>query len=86
MHIALDIYLLLCIYISCIVFLVDPFSVAAVDGTTVEFTCTAKDALTIVYFVNRTAASALQDFKEDVEEQLEGTVRRRNLTITVLSQ
>ena len=86
MHIALDIYLLLCIHISRIVFLVDPVSVAAVDGTTVEFTCTARDALTIVYFVNGTAASVLEDFKEDMEEQLEGTVKRRNLTIAVLSQ
>ena len=86
MHIAFDIYLLLCIHISCIVFLVDPVSVAAVDGTTVEFTCTARDALAILYFVNKTAATFLQDFKEAVEEQLEGTVKRRNLTVSVISQ
>ena len=80
MHTTLD------IYIFRIVFLVNPVSVAAVDGTTVEFTCTARDVQAILYFVNGTAASVLQDFKEDMEEQLEGTVRRRNLTITVLPQ
>ena len=80
------IQLLIFICPAYIVFLVDPVSVAAVDGTTVEFTCTARDALVIVYFVNKTAASVFQDFKEDMEEQLEGTVRRRNLTITVSPQ
>ena len=40
-----------------IVFIVDPVSVAAVDGTTVEFTCTAENVEEISYRVNGTSAS-----------------------------
>ena len=34
-----------------LVFLVDPVSVAAVDGTTAEFTCTANGTDTVTYRV-----------------------------------
>ena len=39
------------------VFLVHPTSIVAVDGSTVEFTCTANDTDAIVYRVNGTEAS-----------------------------
>ena len=84
--IALDSYLLLCIHISCIVFLVDPVSVAAVDGTTVEFTCTANGATNLGYFVNDTSATfgtlSSKGFTEQDIELLDNInmVLRRNLT------
>ena len=74
----------------CSVFLVNPVSVAAVDGTTVEFTCTAENADEINYRVNETSATfkriQKKGFKQhpDVEE-LGNMVLRRNLTVTVSS-
>ena len=48
---------------SFIVFLVHPVSTAAIDGTTVEFTCTAENAtLSLAYVVNDTAAAEHSDY------------------------
>ena len=85
------IYKPLCVYmyISCIVFLVNPVSIAAVDGTTVEFTCTANNTDTIVYRVNGTSATKQSVFSkgfiELVNELVGSLTIRRNLTATVSS-
>ena len=86
MQVSLDIYLLLCMHIACIVFLVNPVSVAAIDGTTVEFTCTASGATNLGYFVNDTSATfgtiTTKGFTEQDIEPLDNInmVLRRNLT------
>ena len=79
----------LSIYVT--VFLVDPVSIAAVNGTKVEFSCTAVgDVEEISYRVNGSVASsqAIQD-KGFVQLQTEilnnGTLQRRNLTVIVSS-
>ena len=70
-------------------FLVHPTSIAAVDGSTVEFTCTASDAEDMVYRVNNTAASSesvtAKGFNQLGTEVLDTLVVRRNLTVTVSS-
>ena len=71
-------------------FLVHPTSIAAVDGSTVEFTCTASDANTgIVYIVNGTSASlgsvTSKGFNQLGAEKLDTLVTRRNLSVTVSS-
>ena len=71
-------------------FLVDLVSVSAIDGTTVKFSCTAENAKVISYRVNGSSA-AFKDIEEKgfiqlAGEPLGGTVRRRNLTVTVSSQ
>ena len=72
------------------VFLVDPVSIAAIDGTTVEFTCTANNATLVVYYVNETIASNKNirsiGFDQNFEKELNETQRQRNLTVTVSSQ
>ena len=40
-------------------FLVHPTSIAAVDGSTVEFTCTPNNTDTILYIVDQTSASSM---------------------------
>ena len=75
--------------ISYIVFLVDPVSITAVDGTTVEFTCTANNTDTIIYRVNDTSAASQSVFSKGFTllsaEELGNMVLRRNLTVTVSS-
>ncbi len=70
-------------------FLVHPTSIAAVDGSTVEFTCTANNTDTIVYRVNNTVASNTdimnKGFSELNAEELDTLVTRRNLSVTVSS-
>ena len=74
---------------SIIVFLVHPTSVAAVDGSTVEFTCTANNTDTIVYRVNGTSATlgsvTSKGFNQLDPEELDTLVIRRNLSVTVSS-
>ena len=75
-------------YISCIVFLVDPVSVAAVDGTTVKFTCTANNTDTITYRVNDTSAtkqSVVSKGFTELGSEVGSLTTRRNLTVTVSS-
>ena len=72
------------------VFVVDPFSVAAVDSTTVEFSCIAQNAENISYFVNDSSASLEEvigkGFSSLTEEIIsDGTMLRRNLTAHVSS-
>ena len=72
-------------FIYCLLaFLVDPVSVAAIDGTTVEFTCTANNATNLIFIVNGTPADfasiASIGFTEQAVKQLGGMVLRRSLT------
>ena len=70
-------------------FLVHPTSVAAVDGSAVEFTCTANNTDSIYYTVNDTVASSGfiidKGFNQHFSEDLETLVTRRNLSVTVSS-
>ena len=73
-------------------FLVHPASIAAIDGSTVEFTCTANNTDAIVYRVNGSSASLGSDtrlskgFTEIGAESLDTLVtRRNNLSVTVSS-
>ena len=72
-------------------FLVDPVSVSAVDGATVEFSCISlRDVEEISYRVNGSSASsqAIQDngFVQHQTEILNnGTLQERNLTVIVSS-
>ena len=72
-----------------LVFLVNPVSVAAVDGTTVEFTCTANNTDTVTYRVNDTSAviqSVIsKGFIQLGSEEVDSLTTRRNLTATVSS-
>ena len=72
-----------------LVFLVDPVSIAAVDGTTVEFTCTANNTDTITYRVNDTSATnqivISKGFTQLHPEEVGNLITRRNLTVTVSS-
>ncbi len=71
------------------VFLVHPTSFAAVDGSTVEFTCTANNTNVITYRINDTTASYLhiinKGFKQLDAEELDTLLTRRNLSVTVSS-
>ncbi len=72
-----------------LVFLVHPESIAAVDGSTVQFTCTSNNTEDIIYRVNGTSAAS-EDIKNKGFEQLGhgdegmGTIRR-NLSVSVSS-
>ena len=72
-----------------LVFLVDPVSVAAVDGTTVEFTCTANNTDTIIYRVNDSSATfqsvISKGFTQLGTEEVDSLTTRINLTVTVSS-
>ena len=71
------------------VFLVHPTYIAAVDGSTVEFTCTANNTDTIVYRVNDTSATLgvvfNKGFNQLDTEEMDTLVVRRNLSVTVSS-
>ena len=71
------------------VFLVHPTSIASVDGSTVEFTCTANNTEAIDYRVNDTSASlesvTSKGFNELDAEDIDTLVIRRNLSVTVSS-
>ena len=75
--------------LSVSVFLVHPASIAAVDGSTVEFTCTASNTDSIYYRVNDTVASSGyiidKGFNQFDAEEFETLVTRRNLSVTVSS-
>ena len=64
-----------------------PTSIAAVDGSTVEFTCTAKNTDSILYRVNTTSAQLVtsKGFTEIGAESIDTLVTRRNLSVTVSS-
>ena len=70
-------------------FLVHPVSTAAVDGTTVEFTCTASNTDSILYRVNDTSATlgsvSSKGFEQLDAEELSSIGIRRNLSVTVSS-
>ena len=69
-------------------FLVHPTSVAAVDGSTVEFTCTANNSDSILYFVDQISALSMSVHKGFIQldvEELDTQVFRRNLSVTVSS-
>ena len=90
-HLVFLIFLLLCIHSSCIVFRVNPVSIAAVDGTTVEFTCTANNSVGLSFRVNGSAVSqtvinrGFQQQPVAYAEELGNMVLRRNLIVTVSS-
>ena len=73
------------------VFLVHPTSIAVVDGSTVEFTCTSNNTDTIVYRVNDTTAQLgsvySKGFRQLDGEELDSDTLliRRNLSVTVSS-
>ena len=72
------------------VFLVHPVSTAAIDGTTVQFTCTAENAnLELSYIVDNMQASlqAIIDrgFTQSLTDPLGGNIQRRNLTVIASS-
>ena len=77
------------LFLSVSVFLVHPTSIAAVDGSTVEFTCTANITDTIYYRVNDTVASLgfiiNKGFTELDTENIGTLEFRRNLSVTVSS-
>ena len=70
-------------------FLVHPSSIAAVDGSTVEFTCTANNSDSILYFVDQTSADSSsvmnKGFVQLEVKDLDTQVFRRNLSVTVSS-
>ena len=72
-----------------LVFIVDPVSITAVDGTTVDFTCTANNTDTVTYRVNDTSATSQsvisKGFTQLLSEEV-GSRTTRNLTVTVSSQ
>ena len=72
-----------------IVFLVDPESIGVVEGTTVEFTCTANNTDIIVYRVNDTSAGSNtiinKGFNQIGFEELSPMIIRRNLSVAVSS-
>ena len=72
-------------FLLIIVFLVDPESISVVEGTTVEFTCTANNTNAILYFVDNITASlntvTQRGFTEQDTESLDNGVLRRNLTV-----
>ena len=75
----------------CQVFIVDPVSIAAIDGTIVTFTCTANSSVDLSFRVN--GSTILQNIINKgfehkpvaFAEELGNMVLRRNLTVTVSS-
>ena len=71
----------------CPVFIVDPVSITAVDGTTVKFTCTANDSVDLSFRVNGSAVlqSVInKGFQQlPIVEELSYKVFRRNLMVIV---
>ena len=73
-------------FLFVIVFLVDPESISVVEGTTVEFTCTADNTVAaLLYIVDGVSASLnaiiQRGFTEQDTESLGNGVLRRNLTV-----
>ncbi len=72
-----------------IVFLVHPESITAIDGTTVQFSCTANNTGNLGYRVNDTAASlssvTSKGFTQMDVEELGSMVLKRNLSVSVSS-
>ena len=71
-------------------FLVHPTSIAAVDGSTVEFTCTAIDAILIDYNINGSSVGLPEIVNIGLFEQLGfetvgDMTLRRNISVTVSS-
>ena len=71
------------------VFVVHPISVATVDGTTVDFTCTANDSEEISYRVNGTSATFARikmiGFVQSYPEELSYKMLQIKLTVSVSS-
>ena len=76
----------------CQVFTVNPVSIAAVDGITVKFTCTANSSVDLSFRVNDSVVSQSiinKGFEQQpvaFAEDLGNMVLRRNLTFSVSSQ
>ena len=72
-----------------LVFVVDPVSVAAVEGSLASFSCIARNVEQISYRVNETTATDKNvvdnGFVQQSDENLGNALRRRNLTVTVSS-
>ncbi len=70
-----------------LVLLVDPESITAIDGTTVQFTCTANNTEDIIYRVNGTSAASVDNENKGFEQLgMEGmSTLRRNLSVSVSS-
>ena len=71
-------------------FLVHPTSIAAVDGSTVEFTCTANNTSLIDYNINGSSVGSQEIANIGLFEQLSfetvgDMTLRRNLSVTVSS-
>ena len=71
-------------------FLVHPTSIAAVDGSTVEFTCTANNTILIDYNINGSSAGTQEIANIGLFEQLsfetvDDVTIRRNLSVSVSS-
>ena len=92
-HVSMHIFSLFYCYVFMftLVFLVDPVSVAAVDSTTVKFTCTANNSVDLSFRVNGSAVlqsvinKGFQQKPVASAEELGNMVLRRNLTVTVSS-
>ena len=76
-------------FLFIIVFLVHPESISVVDGTTVEFTCTANNTDEVGYRVNDTSATqgsvTSKGFNQLDGDDLGNMVTRRNLSVAVSS-
>ena len=72
-------------FLLIIVFLVDPESICVVEGTTVEFTCTADNTVVLLYIVDGVSATLnaiiQRGFTEQNTESLGNGVLRRSLTV-----
>ncbi len=71
------------------VFLVHPISIAAVDGSTVEFTCIVNNGILIDYRINGSSAASSKIvsiglFQQSYIKKTDMTLRR-NLSVTVSS-
>ena len=76
-------------FLLIIVFVVHPESISVVDGTTVEFTCTANNTDEVGYRVNDTSATqgsvTSKGFNQLDGDDLGNMVTRRNLSVAVSS-
>ena len=90
-HLFFDLFTVVYSYFF-IVFLVNPVSIAAVDGTAVKFTCTVNNSVGLSFRVNGSAISqsiinkGFQQQPVAFAEELGNVVLRRNLTANVSSQ
>ena len=76
-------------FLLIIVFVVHPESISVVEGTTVEFTCTANNTDEVGYRVNDTSATqgsvTSKGFNQLDAEDLGSMMTRRNLSVAVSS-